>query len=252
MDANIFYRALLKPALDVIVPPRCPSCGEMVADDLQFCGSCWPKLNFITDPKCASCDRPFEFARSEDMICAVCLDKPPRHDGIKAAVVYDDLSRQIPLKLKYAGRIGLGKLIAQFLTRYIPADRDKLILVPVPLHRGRIWRRGFNQAALIARSLHEMHGIECVSDALVRTKATPPLKGMTGKERQKVLRGAIAVSANRAERMRGRDIMLVDDVYTSGATTDACIAVLKKAGAKSVTIYCWARVIRDGAEGHDA
>jgi len=251
MAANVIYQKMLKPALDLIVPPRCPSCGDMVADDLQFCETCWPKLKFITDPKCASCDRPFDFARGDEMICGNCLAAPPRHEGIKAAVIYDELSRQIPLKLKYAGRIGLGKLIAHFLGRYVPADKANLLLVPVPLHRGRIWRRGFNQAALIARALHEIHAIELRTDALIRTKATPPLKGMTGKERQKILRGAIALNPKVSEQIGGKDIMLVDDVYTSGATTDACITQLKKAGANSVTIYCWARVLRDGEEGQN-
>ena len=186
------------------------------------------------------------------MVCAQCLARAPRHDGICAAVVYDDLSRQIPLKLKYAGRIGLAKLIAHFLARYIPAERNSAILIPVPLHRSRIWRRGFNQAALIAWALHKTHGIDHVPAALVRIRATPPLKGMTGKQRQKTLSGAIAVNRKYAEAIAGRDVMLVDDVYTSGATTDACTMQLKKAGARSVTIYCWARVLRDGEEGQEA
>ncbi len=243
------YRRILKPALDVIIPPRCPVCGEMVADDLQFCEICWPKLRFITEPACTACGRPFEFARADDMVCAICLARPPRHDGIRAAVVYDDVSRRIPIRLKYAGRIGLAKLIAHFLDRYVPQNTGNLLLVPVPLHRTRIWRRGFNQAALIARSLHDTHNIALALPALIRTKATPPLKGMTGRQRQKLLRGAIAVNPKFAGRISGRDVMLVDDVYTSGATTNACVVQLKKAGARSVTIYCWARVLREGEEG---
>ncbi len=244
-----FYTQAIKPVLDIIIPPRCPCCGDMVADDLQFCGDCWPQLKFITAPCCAACDRPFDVARDDALLCAACLAKPPRHNGIKAAVVYDDLSRQIPLKLKYAGRIGLARLIARFLGRYVPDEKNNLLLVPVPLHRTRMWRRGFNQAALIAGNLHDFHDIEILPSALRRIRATPPLKGMTGKQRQKLLSGAIIINSKYADQIEGRDIMLIDDVYTSGATTNACVTQLRKAGAKSVTIYCWARVLRDGEEG---
>ena len=247
-----FYANMLKPALGLVIPPRCPACGAMVGDDLQFCETCWPQLRFITDPACAACGRPFDMARDDTMICAPCLAHPPRHDGIRAAVIYDDLSRQIALKLKYAGRIGLARLIAHFLARHVPAQTERAVLVPVPLHRIRIWRRGFNQAALIAQALHRRHAIAHLPAALLRVRATPPLKGRTGKERKKLLRGAIAVNPKYAAQLAGRDVMLVDDVYTSGATTDACIIQLKKAGVRSVTIYCWARVLREGEEGQGA
>ncbi len=244
-----FYDQAVKPVLDVIIPPRCPICGDMVADDLQLCGLCWPQLKFITDPCCAACGRPFDIARDDELLCAPCLAKPPKHDGIRAAVVYDELSRQIPLKLKYAGRIGLAKLVARFLGRHVPDEHGNLLLVPVPLHRGRMWRRGFNQAALIADALHRSHDIAQVPDGLLRTRATPPLKGMTARQRRKILQGAIEVNPKHLDSLKGRDIMLVDDVYTSGATTNACVIQLKKAGVRTVTIYCWARVLRDGEEG---
>ncbi|WP_164116717.1 ComF family protein [Sphingorhabdus sp. Alg239-R122] len=244
-----FYDQVVRPVLDIIIPPRCPSCGDMVENDLQFCGTCWPQLKFITDPCCSACGRPFDVARDDELLCAPCLARPPKHDGVRAAVVYDELSRQIPLKLKYAGRIGLAKLIARFLGRHMPDDCDNLLLVPVPLHRGRIWRRGFNQAALIAQALHDSHEIDILLDSLLRTRATPPLKGMTAQQRRKILQGAIKVNPKYLDDIRGRDIMLIDDVYTSGATTNACVIQLKKAGAQTVTIYCWARVLRDGEEG---
>lgn len=246
---NIFWHNIARPLLDVVVPPRCPSCGDMVADDMQFCGQCWPKLNFISDPACVSCGRPFGEGRDEGQVCGACLARPPLHDGICAAVIYDDISREIPLKLKYGRRIGLAKMIAHALARYMERGAEDALLVPVPLHRVRLWDRGFNQAALIAAALHESYGTELSQDALLRIKRTPALKGMTGRERAKILAGAMAVNPRRAEMIQGRHIMLVDDVHTSGATTNACVRVLKKAGAASVTIYCWARVIGEAEEG---
>ncbi|WP_373487987.1 ComF family protein, partial [Blastomonas sp.] len=169
--------AVLRPLIDLVLPPRCPGCGVLVHDELQFCGDCWSALRFITDPACASCGKPFAHARSDVLICAECLARPPRHDGIKAAVLYDDVSRAIVLKLKHGGRIGLANLIARHLLRHLPADLDNHVMVPVPLHRWRLWQRGFNQSILIARAMAEVRAVRLEADALRRIRATPPLKG---------------------------------------------------------------------------
>jgi ComF family protein len=118
------------------------------------------------------------------------------------------------------------------------------MLAPVPLHRWRIWKRGYNQAGLIASALGRRTGIPVQLDLLERTKATPPLKGMGSRERALAVRGAFRIAAGRKEGLRGRRVVLVDDVFTSGATAGACAAVLKRAGAARVDIICWARVVR--------
>jgi ComF family protein len=121
----------------------------------------------------------------------------------------------------------------------IPAETD--LLVPVPLHRRRIWSRGFNQAALIAHALAKLSAVPEDRDVLVRPRRTVVLRGLGGRQRARVVAGAFAIEA--AERVRGKTVVLVDDVYTSGATADACTRVLLRAGARSVTILCWARVL---------
>jgi len=240
---------LIKSALNVVLPPRCPTCGEMVDDDLQFCGACWGNLHFISDPACTLCGRPFTEDRSAGALCGPCLGQPPAFDGLKAVVVYDDLSRQIALKLKYGGRIGLAKLIARYLERHLVEAGPEHLLVAVPLHRWRIWRRGFNQSHLIARILAQRCGVELADDALQRVRATPPLKGLTARQRAEIVRSVFAIGPRWAGKIRGRHIFLVDDVFTTGATANACVRLLKKAGASSVTILCWARVLREGEEG---
>lgn len=238
-----------RPLVDLVLPPRCPGCGVLVDDDLQFCGDCWNALRFISDPSCRSCGKPFSEGRDNDLVCAECLADPPLHDGIRAAVLYDELSRSIVLKLKHGGKIGLARLVARHLQRYLPEEANNVVLIPVPLHRWRLWRRGFNQSILIARELARPRGLRVETDLLRRIRATPPLKGMTRKQRGQAVRGVFAIPADRRDRIKGRHVLLIDDVYTTGATARGCVRLLKQAGAARVTIFCWARVLRDGDEG---
>ncbi len=180
--------------------------------------------------------------------------QPPRHDGIFAAVAYGDIARTIALRLKYAGKIGLAKMIARQLSRSIEIDSPtQILLVPVPLHWTRLWSRSYNQAALIASALAANSDmLTHQADALLRIKRTPYLRGMSAKQRMQTVRSAFAANPKRLEMLRDADIILVDDIYTTGATTDACVRVLKKAGAKRVRIFCWARVMPAAMELQDA
>lgn len=248
-----------------ILPSRCPSCGEIVRNNRTdtllkqsgFCISCWSELKFLTPPWCISCARPFEFieqgANSELLICGYCINKPPEHDGIRAALIYDDINSKVVLKLKYSGRIAIANLIADHLQRFLHDDLEKLgdniWMIPVPLHWTRLWKRTYNQSALIADAMLKAYGgsndiVEHRVDLLKRVKRTPPLKGNSGRDRKKLLKDAFALNPKYARQIKGRNIILVDDVYTSGATTDACVKILKSAGAAKVIIYCWTRVIK--------
>lgn len=228
----------------IALPPRCAGCGTPVAEDHRFCAMCWTGLRFLAPPWCAGCHRPFAFDRGEAAVCALCLADPPRHAGIRAAVAYGPIARDLALRLKYGGRIAFAETMARQMQRLLPAEID--LLVPVPLHRWRIWTRGFNQAALIADALAEQSGVPHDRDALVRPRRTVVLRGLGGRQRAKAVAGAFMVPA--AERVRGKTIALVDDIYTSGATADACTRTLLKAGARSITILCWARVLSSAAD----
>lgn len=240
--------APLRLALDFALPERCPSCGAIATSGGAFCADCWNELVFLGSPACASCDLPLPYESEGAQQCAACLAKPPRHDGVKAAVAYGDISRTVALRLKYGGRIGLAKMIAAQLLRHIrdlPADA---LLVPVPLHWTRLWARSFNQSALIAREVARASGHGHSPDLLRRTKRTTPLGGLNPQERRRMVAGAFDLHPKRAELAKARHILLVDDVYTSGATTDACVRTLKKGGAAKVTILCWARVLPQALE----
>lgn len=184
------------------------------------------------------------------MRCGACLHETPAIDGMRAAVAYGDIARRIALRLKYSGRPGLAETIARQMMRLVPPDGNAIV-APVPLHRWRIWRRGYNQSALIARAVASKGGLPLALDLLRRQRATPILRGMGPAARAKAVRGAFAVAPDRREMLKGRSVLLIDDVYTTGATANACARALKRAGAAEVRLICWGRVLPGEAEPID-
>jgi len=233
----------LAPLIDLAFPPRCPLCGEGLLAQTGLCASCWGELVIPGDPSCSLCQRPFTDGMADGAVCAPCLAEPPRHDGIAAGTFYNDASRRLVLSFKRGKRIALAPMMARLMAARMQEVDATWLLVPVPLHRWRLWRRGFNQAALLAREIARIKGMRVEVDALLRIKATPSLGGLGSKARARALAGAIAVNPKRASLLRGASVMLVDDVLTSGATSHACVAALKRAGAKRVAIACFARVL---------
>lgn len=226
---------------DFALPPRCPGCGAVTGADHRFCVACWSSLTFLGPPWCAACHLPFDYDRGSDALCAPCMESPPAHDGVRAAVAYGAVARGVALKLKYGGRLGCADTMARAMLRLMPADAD--LLVPVPLHRWRIWSRGYNQAGLIAAALSRASSVPTDVAMLRRVKATPVLRGLGPKGRRKAVLGAFALAPGARERLRGKTVILVDDVHTSGATAEACTRVLKRGGAARVILLCWARVL---------
>ncbi|MEH6789169.1 ComF family protein [Parasphingorhabdus sp.] len=239
----------MKPLADFALPPRCPICGVTVEQDNRFCIDCWHQLNFLAEPWCAACGLPFAFEHAADSRCAACLVQPPVHDGVRAVVQYDERSALIAMRLKYGNRLGLADLIAEQLQKFIENGAEDAILVPVPLHRWRLWRRGFNQSVLIGRTLARITGLEMNCGLIFRNRITPPLRGMSPRQRRKTVDAAFALRPAASASLSGRTVLLIDDVYTSGATSNACARLLKRAGAARVYVFCWARVIREAEPG---
>lgn len=230
---------LFRFVLDFALPPRCGGCGAIVVDIDSFCTDCWRKLEFLPGG-CGHCGLPLKGTEAET--CAACLARPPRLDRIRAAVGYDEISRSIALRLKYGRKIALARTMSRYMRPLIGDLPQNALLVPVPLHRRRLWSRGFNQSAIVARELSRRTGVPLAVDALKRVRPTPPLKGMGMRQRRRTVAGVFR--ANASAELGGRSIILIDDVFTTGSTANACARVLKRAGAERVDLISWARVIR--------
>lgn len=218
-----------------------------------LCAACWGDLAIPGDPSCRLCQRPFPDGAPEGAVCAPCLASPPRHDGIAAGTLYNDAARKLVLRYKHGGHLALAPMMARLISARFAGPLHDVgegwLWVPVPLHRWRLWQRGFNQSAVLSRELARLRGGRVLVDGLVRKKRTPTLGGLGRKARARALSGAIGVHPARGDRLKGANVVLVDDVLTSGATSDACVATLKRAGAARVVVCCFSRVL-DEALNH--
>lgn len=243
LQHGAMLRGALLPLVDLIYPPRCPACGDPLAAQDGLCVTCWNALARPEGPLCSACARPLkDDIAGENALCAVCMADPPQHDGIAAAALYCPIARKLVLNFKYGRRLGLSSMMARMIVANLPELEGEWLVMPVPLHWSRLWRRGYNQSALLAARVARSRGYSLLVDGLTRRKMTPPLGGLGKAARARTMRGAITINKRRPHAVRGANVLLVDDVLTSGATTNACVAVLKRAGAKNVMIACFARV----------
>lgn len=246
--AQRLARPVFLPLLDYALPPRCPACGEIVSDPQAFCADCWGSIDFIGDPLCATCgvELPSQ-AMGEEAKCGACLAEPPPFERARAVMRYGEVGKTIAHRLKYSSRVSLARVMAAQMRRLLAlAEGEQAILVPVPLHRWRIWSRGFNQAALIARQLSRVTGIPVETGLLRRTVNTPPLHSLGPRKRQQAVKGAFALAPGAKLHIGEKTILLIDDIWTTGATASACAHILKKGGAARVEILCWTRAGEPG------
>jgi len=212
-----------------------------------LCGDCWGSIAFLGEPMCACCGRDLPAMIGPEALCGGCLASAPPYDRARAVMRYGDVGRTVAHRLKYGRRLSFAAVMAAHMTRLLAAEgQAQALLVPVPLHRWRIWSRGFNQAALIARQLSKRTDIPVAVDLLRRTRHTPPLHALNAAERARIMRGAFALAPGAETRLRGRTAILIDDIWTTGITATACARLLRQGGAARVEILCWARVQRPG------
>ena len=226
--------------IDYALPPRCAGCGEVIDEVGAFCPPCWGSMEWLGNDGCQRCGLPL--AGTEAETCGRCLADPPKLDRIRAAVAYDELPRSIAIKFKYGRKVGLARTMARYMAPLRGEWDNEALIVPVPLHRWRLWSRGFNQSVLVARELAGRWQLPVRSDALRRVRRTQPLKGMSHQQRRKAVAGAFRVVVGKP--LAGKTVVLIDDVLTSGSTAEACARVLRRAGAARIELICWARVVR--------
>jgi ComF family protein len=238
-------RRMSQVVLDTLLPPRCVLCEQTVQVHGQLCSTCFAQISFITAPFCARCGVPFASASQadEDGACPGCRERPPVFRQARAALRYDNEARRLILPFKHADRTELAPLLASMMLRAGASLLARAeVLIPVPLHRRRLYERRYNQAALLAHVLGREAECPVLPDALVRARSTPSLDRKSAEERAREVEGVFAPCPGRQSRFVDRAILLVDDVMTSGATVNACAATLLAAGARVVDVLVVARV----------
>lgn len=228
---------------DFLLPPQCLSCRERVMEPATLCAGCWRNLAFVTEPCCDRRGVPFAFDPGDGIVSADALAHPPAWDRARAAVRFDERSRKLVHDLKYRDRHEVAALMARLMAVAGHAlMAESACVVPVPLYRWRLWRRRYNQSALLARRLCRPDFLPFRPDLLERTRATTAQVGLGYRERQANVRNAFQVPDALRGDIAGMTVLLVDDVITSGATANACAAALKKAGAARVNLLAFALV----------
>lgn len=236
---------LMGQVVDTFFPANCPACGDAVTDPHALCAACWGKMEFISEPMCHHCGLPFEYHVGEHGICGECMAAPPAFTRARSVFKYNDLSRSQVLAFKFHDRTQLAPLFGQWLAQ---ASSQAFIaqcemIIPVPLHYRRLVARRYNQAVLLAQALARHVQLPVHSHLLLRRKATTPQSGLSRAGREANVRGAFTVPKQLRPQLRGKKVLLIDDVMTTGATLSACARALHDAGVVDVYVLTLARTV---------
>lgn len=237
-------RGLARSALALVYPPTCAGCGGATMDPGALCPACWSSLRLIAPPLCPRYGTPFavDFGGTP-LLSPRAISEPPVFERARAVALYDAVAPRLVHRLKYEDRHDLAGAMARMMAASgadLLAEAD--CVVPVPLHRWRLWRRRFNQAALLARPVARAAGLPFEPRLLARAKATRSQVGLSRAARAENLQGAFRVPPAECARLQGRRVLLVDDVTTTGATANAAARALLRGGAARVDLLTFALV----------
>ncbi len=234
------FKAILRKTADLIWPPRSLLSEALVERQGTIEFEKWQELNFISGSKCSCCGIPLEDSFAPDVLCAACIAEKPIFDSARAPLIYDEYSKPLILALKHAGRKDGAKLMAN-LMKEASFDFENIdLIIPVPLHWTRLFSRGFNQSAWLSQELSKLMQKPWCPDTLVRRRKTESQNGKSFIGRRRNMGGAFATK----KPIMGKNILLIDDVFTTGATVRACARTLKRAGANRVDVLTLLRVNR--------
>ncbi|MFD2206888.1 ComF family protein [Kiloniella antarctica] len=238
--------SLVSGIVDYALPPVCGNCQEPVLNSNGICGVCWASLTFISDPCCVCCGYPFDYFVKDDVLCGECLRSPKSFDRCRSALSYDDHSKNMIIGFKHADRTYLTKLFTRWIAlvgKEILMDVD--FISPVPLHPRRLLARRYNQSGLLAQKIAYSHKKVYLPDLLLRTKNTSSQGHLSLINRWKNVRTAFEINPKYADCIRNKNIILIDDVYTTGATLEACSRVLKKQKVAKINVLVLSRVLKE-------
>lgn len=237
--------AFFKNILNIILPPRCLLCGKILSGENGLCEDCFSKIKFISKPYCQSCGCPLP-SKTKAKTCATCVsDNKNPFRMQRARVYYDENSKPLLINFKFLDRTENAPFLARWL---LAAGHDIWeqgvdILIPVPLHKTRLRHRKYNQAALLCKELSKLTGVPVDYTSLKRHKNTKPQVECSGSRRRNNVKNAFTVVS--ADKIKDKRVVIIDDIYTTGATLKECGFVLKTAGAKSVDALTVARVLKE-------
>ncbi len=229
-----FFVKLFHDFFDFVFPPSCPVCGKTVEIHGEFCDDCWPNYNWIDGPKCEHCGIPFlsDFEFDKSLLCPNCILKKKLPDLIRSACVYDDMSRAIMLPFKHGGKIHFGHAMARAMIWALrDVDIKPDIVIPVPLAYRRLVCRGYNQATILARPIARLYKAK-LDVSSVHRKYRTDMGHKNARQRMENIRGVFTVV--KPNKIRGKNILLVDDVMTTGVTFNELTRVLRRAGAGKI------------------
>ncbi len=241
-----FGRRLAQAALGLVYPPGCIACQAATGEPHGLCAACWSGIRFIERPFCERLGMPFQIDLGQPLLSPAALADPPVFERARAVAEYDGTASLLVHRLKYNDRLDLARALGSMMTRAgAELLRDADVIVPVPLHRWRLWRRRFNQAMALAQVVARDSGLPCDPSALARVKRTRRQVGLTKAQRRENLQGAFRVPPEASARLKGKRVLLVDDVLTTGSTANAAARALLRGGAARVDILAFARVVQE-------
>lgn len=234
---------LLLRACELFVPSTCLTCDRYVTKQGGCCPQCWGKLRFVTNPFCPVMGTPFSVDMGDNFLSAEAIAYPPPFEKLRTVVLYDELARKLVSSIKYSDRSDLLHWLANWMEvagKELIKQTD--IIVPIPLHKARLRQRRFNQAGEIANRLAKNNNKEFFPEVLVRKKHTHQQVGLSASERERNVQGAFIVPDEMKIHLKKKRVLLIDDVYTTGATCKAASRALKRGGASNISVLVFAKV----------
>lgn len=226
----IIFKNILSGIADFVLPHRCISCSELTEQGDGLCSKCFSNLNFISSPYCKICGFPFEFDLEGVYECEKCISEPPKYELARSLFKFDPYSKRIIHGFKYHDQTSSARLFARYKDDFEDID----LIVPVPMNRFKRIFRNYNPPQLLGKQLAKFFSQEHVPDLLVKSKWTKPQTRLSRKQRKENLVGSLYI--NKKYDVKNKIILLVDDVRTTGITSNTCSSILKKAGAKSIKL----------------